>query len=111
LRHNFKSVAGYYGTVFHEIAHSTGHKKRLDRDLSGTFGSESYAKEELIAEITSAMILSSHGLTSEIENTAAYCQSWLKALKNDRNLILSASGKSEKAMAYIVGNGVPVVQE
>lgn len=101
----FKHRAEYYSTKFHELAHSTGHKSRLDR-LSKTamFGSAEYSKEELVAEISSAAILNHLGMEtgSSFRNSAAYVQSWLKALKNDKRMIVSAAGKAEKAVALIL---------
>lgn len=96
--------AEFYSTVFHEMAHSTGHATRLDR-LSHTahFGNEEYSKEELVAEISSASILA----TLEIEtketftNSTAYLQSWIKALQNDKRLFVIASAQADKAVNYI----------
>jgi antirestriction protein ArdC len=105
---SFKTTEGFYSTLFHEVSHSTGHEKRLGRDLIGSFGSPSYAKEELIAEISSAMIMQSIGMSKSIDNTAAYCQSWIKVLKNDKNMIVAASSKAEKAYNFILKKEVPV---
>lgn len=102
----FEKINEYYSTLFHEMVHSTGHKKRLDRLVNGaSFGNEKYSKEELVAEIGSAMILNQIGIeTSDtFKNSSAYIQSWLKVLKNDSKFIVSASGKAEKAAKYIMG--------
>ena len=100
----FKETAEYYGTAFHEMVHSTGHQSRLAR-LDGTafFGSENYSKEELIAEIGSAALVSLAGLETEksFRNNAAYVQNWLQVLRNDNKFIVSAAGKAEKAVEYI----------
>ena len=105
LIEQFASVAEYYSTAFHELTHSTGHQKRLDR-LANTafFGSESYSKEELIAEIGAATLVSHVGLetANSFRNSAAYIQSWLSALKNDKRMIVSAAGKAEKAVNLIL---------
>ena len=102
----FSEIAEYYSTAFHELTHSTGHESRLDR-LSKTayFGSEAYSKEELIAEIGAAALVNHVGLEtpSSFRNNAAYVQSWLKALKDDKRLIVSAAGKAEKAVNLILG--------
>ena len=90
----------YYRTYFHEMVHSTGHESRLKRDLS--VNTESYAKEELIAELGAAMLCAQCGIENHIDNSAAYIASWLKALKNDRSLIIGASSKAEKAYDYIL---------
>ena len=100
----FKETAEYYGTAFHEMVHSTGHEKRLAR-LNGTafFGSEDYSKEELVAEIGSAALVSIAGLETEksFKNNAAYIQNWLTVLRNDYHFIVSAAGKAEKAVQFI----------
>lgn len=106
LKEQFKGSPQYYGTAFHEATHSTGHPSRLNR-LDGSiaaFGDDSYSKEELVAEIGSATILSMLGLETEntFRNTAAYIQGWLKALRNDKRLIVSAAGKAEKAVNLIM---------
>ena len=101
----FPSKAEYYSTKFHELAHSTGHRSRLDRlSKVAMFGSEDYSKEELVAEISSAAILNHLGMEtgSSFRNSAAYVQSWLKALKNDKKMIVGAAGKAEKAVAMIL---------
>ncbi len=104
-KEQFEKINEYYSTAFHEMVHSTGHKKRLDRLVNAKFGSEKYSKEELVAEIGSAMILNELGIeTSDtFENSTAYIQSWLQVLKNDSKFIVSASGKAEKAVKYILG--------
>ena len=102
----FRTTIGYYETLFHELTHSTGHADRLNRlAKSGGFGSEGYAKEELIAEIGAAGILNILGIETEssFQNNAAYIESWLKALKNDKRMIVSAAGKAEKAIDLILG--------
>lgn len=101
----FNSSQHYYATAFHEMAHSTGHKSRLNRLTSTAhFGNSEYSREELIAEITAAMLCNYTGFDSAelIDNSAAYIQSWLKSLKNDVNMILVASAKAEKAYSYIL---------
>lgn len=105
LREQFAQTAEYYGTAFHELVHSTGHESRLNRiEKLAFFGSESYSKEELVAEIGSAALVHQVGLETEdsFRNATAYVQNWLKALKNDKKLIVSASGKAEKAVALIL---------
>ena len=101
----FKETAEYYGTAFHEMVHSTGHMKRLARlDSTANFGGEEYSKEELVAEIGSAALVHHAGLetSSSFTNSAAYCQNWLQALKNDKRFIVSAAGKADKAVNYIL---------
>lgn len=101
----FKDTAEYYSTLFHEMTHSTGHSSRLDRLTKvAAFGSEDYSKEELIAEIGAAALVNHAGLetSSTLTNSAAYIQSWLKALQDDKRLIVSASGQAEKAVNLIL---------
>jgi len=68
----FNNASAYYGTLLHELGHWTGDKSRLDRDMSGRFGSVQYAKEELIAEIASYMVRGQLGLEKGLDQTAAY---------------------------------------
>lgn len=106
LKDQFLNETEFYSTLFHELTHSTGHEKRLNRftDIDQfNRHSESYSKEELVAEIGAASSLSKLGLESEatLKNSAAYIQSWIKALKNDKKMIVSASSRAEKAMKLI----------
>ena len=108
LLSQFKCAEEYYSTAFHEATHSTGHKSRLDRfseEGPHSFGSENYSKEELVAEIGAASILARLGIESPktFTNSAAYIQSWLRVLKNDKHMIVSAACKAEKAVALIFG--------
>ena len=105
LLKQFSETAEYYSTVFHEIGHSTSHPSRLNRlEKTTSFGSESYGKEELVAELTSCVLVNYCGLEtpSSFRNSAAYIQGWLKALQNDKRFIVSASGKAEKAVDLIL---------
>jgi len=107
LQHQFFSVAEYYSTLFHELAHSTGSEKRLKRfDASSalTESKEDYSLEELVAEISSATILATLGIEtpSSIRNSVAYIQNWIKVFQNDKKMIITASIKAEKAVALIV---------
>lgn len=105
LREQFPQIAEYYSTAFHEATHSTGHTSRLNRlNTSAFFGSEDYSKEELIAEMGSAILMNELGIETPdtFRNSAAYIQGWLKALKDDSRLIVSAAGKAEKAARLIL---------
>ena len=109
MKEQYKLINEYYSTTFHELTHSTGHKTRLDRLESGAvaaFGTETYSKEELVAEIGSASIMNLLGIetTKTFRNSAAYIQSWIKVLKNDNKFIVSAASKAEKAVNFILGN-------
>ena len=102
----FTESAEYYSTCFHELTHSTGHMKRLARlDTTANFGSESYSKEELVAELGSAALVNHCGMetASSFHNSAAYVANWLTALKNDKRLIVSAASKAQKAVDLILG--------
>ena len=108
MKQQYKHINEYYSTTFHELTHSTGHKNRLDRLHTGAdaaFGSETYSKEELVAEIGSASLMNLLGIETvrTFRNSAAYIQSWLKVLKSDNKFIVSASSKAEKAVNYIIG--------
>jgi antirestriction protein ArdC len=102
----FETAEEHAYTLCHELVHSTGHKSRLDRwsenDKPSRFGCESYAKEELVAELGACMVLSSAGLTVDIPNSGAYIKNWLKALKDDKTLIFKASAKASKALQHIM---------
>lgn len=104
-REQFKGSTEYYETLFHELTHSTGHESRLNR-LKGVaaFGDEVYSTEELVAEIGAASILATLGMSNDktLNNSAAYIQSWLKALKNDKKMIVVASARAEKALDMIL---------
>ena len=104
LRKLFKHNEEYYSTCFHEMTHSTGAENRLKRDLSGRFGSQSYAREELVAEIGAAFLIHHTGIDTKkvFDNSVAYIQSWIKALKNDTKLIIIASNRAEAATKYIL---------
>ena len=106
MMEQFHSTAEYYSTAFHELTHSTGHRSRLDRlRATAHFGSESYSREELVAEIGAAALMNHVGLEtpSTFRNSTAYIQSWLTALRNDKRLIVTASGAASKAFDYITG--------
>ncbi len=107
LLSQFGDIAEYYSTVFHEAAHSTGHRSRLDRlNTVAGFGSEEYSKEELIAELGAGFLVNHAGLESSdsFANNAAYINNWLKALRNDKKFIVSAASKAEKAVNMILGD-------
>lgn len=97
----------FYSTMFHEMVHSTGHKSRLNRSgVTGiaSFGSETYSKEELVAEIGSAMLCTVANIDqSTFENSASYISGWLRVLKGDNKLIVSAASQAQKAADHIRG--------
>jgi antirestriction protein ArdC len=102
LKYFFNSDA-YYSAFFHELVHSTGHKKRLNRFEPDQFnGGASYSKEELVAELGSAYLSTIAGINPDMENTRAYIKGWLSVLKNNTTWILWAASKAQKACALIV---------
>lgn len=107
-KRQFESVESYYSVIFHELVHSTGHKSRLDRIKSTSFGSDEYSTEELVAEIGSSMLMAETGieLTETFQNSVAYIDSWLKVLKSDNRMIVTAAAQAEKAVALILGKEV-----
>jgi antirestriction protein ArdC len=106
----FHSSEEYYSTLFHELAHSTGHAKRLHRDNFDnpvSFGSDSYSKEELIAEMTAAMLCGIAGIEQKtLENSAAYLKTWIARLKSDSRLLVSAASHAQKAADFVQGKAM-----
>lgn len=103
-RDEFFTGADYCATKAHELAHWTGHKSRLDRDLTGRFGDDSYAAEELVAEISAALTVASFQLTPATprEDHARYIKHWLRVLKNDPRLLLTAAQLAQKATNHLL---------
>lgn len=105
LREQFPKIAQYYSTAYHELVHSTGHPSRLNRIKAGThFRDEAYSREELVAELGAAILMNEHGIETEssFRNSAAYIQSWLRALRNDNRMVVLAAGQAEKAVKLIM---------
>ncbi|WCJ66132.1 zincin-like metallopeptidase domain-containing protein (plasmid) [Agrobacterium tumefaciens] len=101
-RERFLSEVHLYSTVLHELGHWTGAKHRLNRDLSGRFGTESYAVEELVAELSAAFVCADLGVEHDPrENTATYLESWLKVLKQDKRAIVTAAAKAQAVADYL----------
>jgi antirestriction protein ArdC len=96
----FESI-NWHRTAFHELAHWTGHKNRLDRDLSNGFGSAGYAREELVAEMGGAFVCASLGITPTVRH-ADYIVSWLKVLKEDSRAVVRAASAASKAADFIL---------
>lgn len=106
----FKDMEGYYATLFHELVHSTGHESRLNRAeiVENTdYGSEMYSKEELVAEIGACFLKSIAGIPEkQFDNNVAYINSWLKALKDDKRMVIFASAQAQKAVNFILNRCV-----
>jgi len=102
----FESPEEYYSTAFHELTHATGHAKRVGRKgvtETSYFGSHEYSKEELVAEMGAAFLCGHAGIEQKVlENSAAYIRGWLKALKNDKMLLVHAAAQAQKASDYIL---------
>lgn len=107
LREQFQSADEFYSTMFHELAHSTGHHTRLNRFTGpgcAAFGSDNYGREELVAEIAAASLLNVCGIETRgsFQNSASYIDNWLRAIRGDNRLIVSAASKAEKASNLIL---------
>ena len=96
----FETDDAHQSTLYHECIHATGHSKRLDRELTGNFGSEDYAKEELVAELGSVFLCAELGVNYDLKQHASYIQSWQKAIESDPNYLLTASSAAKKAAEY-----------
>jgi len=107
FKEDFHSIEEYYSTLFHELVHSTGAINRLNRegitDMT-RFGSDKYAKEELIAEMGASMLCSMAGIESvQLEdNSASYIAGWLKKLNDDKKFIFSAASKAQAAVDFML---------
>jgi antirestriction protein ArdC len=104
----FKSAPAYYATRAHETVHWSGAKHRLDRDLSGRFGTQSYAMEELVAELGAAFICAELGVpTSPRDDHAPYVASWLRVMTDDPRAIFTASSKAQQAADWLLRGMTP----
>jgi antirestriction protein ArdC len=97
----FFEQVNYYRTCLHELAHATGHAKRLGRDLTSNFGSKDYAREELIAEMGSAFLCVALGITPTVRH-ADYIGSWLEVLREDNRAIFRAASAATKAADWLL---------
>jgi len=109
---SFRSPEAYYATLAHELTHWTKHKDRLDRHFGRKrWGDEGYAREELVAELGAAFLCADLSLTPEPgTDHAAYFQSWLKVLKEDKRAIFSAAAHAQKAADYLHGLQPPIAE-
>ena len=98
-----KRTEAYYSVLWHEIGHWSGHKSRLDREMTNKFGDDKYAMEELIAELTSAYCCAQLSISpSPREDHAQYIASWLDVLKKDKKAIFYASARAQEAVNYLL---------
>ena len=96
----FKTTEDYYATALHEAGHWTGAEKRLNRNLTGRFGTRAYAAEELIAELTAAFLCAHLGVTGELRH-AGYLKTWAEMLRNDNRAIFTAAAKAQQAADFL----------
>jgi antirestriction protein ArdC len=102
----FESAGEYYSTLFHQLGHGTGHSSRLNRPALAEvapFGSETYSREELVAEFAAAFLCGQAGIQTTIDNSASYINGWLKKLRSDKKLAIIAASQGQKAADYIMG--------
>ena len=104
----FESAQEHAYTLAHELIHSTGHESRCNRwskeeEKPSRFGCESYAKEELVAEIGACLLLTMAGVEVDIKNSGAYIKNWLSALRDDKTLIFTAAAKASAGAGIILG--------
>ena len=106
-RASFESAEAVYGTMFHELAHATGHPSRLAREgieKFDHFGSDRYGREELCAEMAAAYLCGEAGLAPALlDNTSAYIRSWMSTLKTDTRAVVTAASRAQHAADYILG--------
>jgi len=108
----FKEPLFYYSVLSHETTHWTAAPHRLNRDLSGRFGSDSYAMEELVAELGAAFLCAELGLpTDPRTDHAPYIRSWLNVLKNDKKAIFVAAAKAQQALDWMTNKVEPEMEE
>ncbi len=104
--HLFSGFDHYYATLSHELSHWSGHKSRLSRDLKNRFGTAAYAAEELVAELSSAILGAELGLpVAHLDNHASYVDHWLNLLRDDDRAILTAAAKAEEAATLLLRLG------
>ena len=106
-RSAFESEAAYYATLFHELAHATGHARRLARPAvmdTASFGSHAYSKEELIAEMGAAFLCGGAGIeAATLESAASYIDGWIRVLRGDGRLVIQAATHAQRAADFILG--------
>jgi antirestriction protein ArdC len=101
----FRNADNFYATHFHELTHWTGPKDRCDRDLKGRFGDQSYAAEELVAELGSAFQCAEFGFDGDVRD-AGYIAHWIRLLKDDKKAFFTAASAAQKAVDYLRGKAL-----
>ncbi|MCJ8347739.1 zincin-like metallopeptidase domain-containing protein, partial [bacterium] len=109
-RDKFECIESFYGVLFHELAHSTGHRTRLNRvgieSNNHMFGDSVYSKEELVAEMASSFLCGVCGIGNKaLQSSASYIESWLKVLKSDHKILIISAAQAQKAADLIVNKG------
>ncbi len=112
----FDRTEGYYSTLFHELTHATGHAKRLarpsfDKNHAAPFGSEPYAREELVAELGAAFLCGEAGIAPDIPNSTAYIDHWRQHLSRDSRLVVTAAQQAQRAADYVLGRASRAPEE
>lgn len=111
LKEDFKTIEDFYSTLYHELSHSTGHKKRLHRDTIENinyFGSLEYSKEEIIAELSDCFLCARAGIeNTTLNNNTAYIKGWLKNMKEDKTFLFKVVKEAQKSADYITGEFKP----
>ena len=97
---SFSNADAYYNTAFHELGHWTGHKHRLDRDLSKRFGTRAYAAEELVAELCAAFLAAEFAIDT-VTRSAGYIDNWIQLLQHDNKAFFTAASRAYAAAAYL----------
>jgi len=98
---NFRTEGDYWGTCFHELGHWTGAAKRLDRDMGGRFGADRYAAEELIAELTAALLCGVAAVDGKLQH-AEYLAHWARILRADKGALMHAASKAQAAADFLL---------
>lgn len=101
-RRTFSSLSGFWGTAMHELSHWTGHESRLNRDMHHSFGTQKYAREELIAEISSWLLAVTLGTPHEPQNSASYLASWVRDFKDKPRELYTALSQAQKVVDYLL---------
>lgn len=101
-RRTFSTLSGFWGTAMHELSHWTGHESRLNRDMCHSFGSQKYAREELIAEVSSWLLAVTLGTPHEPQNSASYLASWVRDFKDKPRELYTAISQSQKVVDYLL---------
>lgn len=101
-RRTFSSLSGFWGTAMHELSHWTGHESRLNRAIENRFGNRAYAREELIAEVSSWLLAVTLGTPHEPQNSASYLASWVRDFKDKPRELYSAISQAQKVVDYLL---------